>query len=113
MGIEFMTGAVALNIISLIFAIAFLCVFYLFGRKLYIKLTNGDASINMTKETVALIGIAIFLILFSSASQPKLTLEPRPNAALEEYQREGNDVEFKEVEPRTEKLEGFAPLKEE
>jgi hypothetical protein len=113
-GIEFMTGAMLLSALKMVFTLVFIWVLYRVGRKFYVFATDTshEKTINLKWELAYIFGVVIISIFMGPAAQPKLTLEVPPNRELIEYQS-GEDVVIETPEPRTEKLEGFTPLKKD
>lgn len=119
MGIEFMTGATVFALINLLLALGLGYVMSLLIRKIWIFTTSSDEDIinenitlNIRKEVVLIVGIASYLIFFGSIAQPKLTIDPVQNRELIEYQDNSEEVLIETPPPRTERMEGFTPLKE-
>lgn len=113
-GIEFMTGAMLLSAIKMALVLVFLWVLYRAGRKFYVYTTDvsDEKTLNLKWELSYIFGIVMVSIFMGSAAQPKLTLEVPQNRELIEYQS-GEEVTIETPEPRTEKLEGFTPLKKD
>ena len=113
-GIEFMTGAMILSAIKMVFVLVLIWVLYRAGRKFYDYSVDqsDEKTLNLKWEMAYIFGIVMVSIFMGSAAQPKLTLEVPPNRELIQYQS-GEDVVIETPPPRTEKLEGFAPLKKD
>lgn len=112
MVVEFMTGATMFALINLII---FLTCLYLLVKG--VKRIQGqwqDAkTFKMPAEFFYLTVVCVVSIFFSSVAQPKLSLDPVQNRDLIEYQTETKDVMIETPPARTEKLEGFTPLKKD
>lgn len=113
-GIEFMTGAMLLSSLKMALALIFIWVLYRAGRKFYAFIVDesDEKTLNLKWELTYIFGVVMVSIFMGSAAQPKLTLEVPPNRELLEYQS-GAEVVIETPEPRTEKLEGFTPLKKD
>lgn len=109
MAFEFMTWATAFALLNFI---GFIFILYLFSRgarKLYASLTKG--SFSFPKEFYFLLVLGALYIFLGSAAQPKLSIDPVQNRQLLEYQNNNQEVIIETPPPRTEKLEGFTPMK--
>ena len=113
MAIEFMTGATVFALINLIlFAVA--CYFvYRLAVKLagYLTSNEEDRRIDFKGEILVIVALLAVMAFFGSVAQPKLSLDPVTNRDLIEYQESDEEVVIETPPPRTEKLEGFKPLK--
>ena len=114
MAVEFMTGATVFAFVSLLVFLVFVYFLYRVVCKVwtYSNSTDKDAVLNIKKEIVLISGIVLFFVFFGSVTQPKLTINPVQNRALMEYQDNTGEVEIVTPPPRTEKMDGFTPLKE-
>ena len=119
MAVEFMTGATVFALINLTVSFALGYLMYRLTRKIWIftsspgeDIVKDKVTLSIKKESVLIIGIASYLIFFGSLAQPKLTIDPVQNRDLIEYQDNTEEVVITTPPPRTEKMEGFTPLKE-
>jgi hypothetical protein len=115
MGIDFMLGGFLLSLLTSVTVLLFAFVFYRLATKLYQMHFTEEVDDNITvKWEVSILGFLILSSMFlSSAVQPKLTIETQPDRDLIIYQDNKEDVVINTPEPRTENLEGFAPLKKD
>ena len=114
MAVEFMTGATVFALINLtIFLVAlYLCVRGFKKTYAHWKENESFEAFKIPREFFYVIAMAILFVFFGSVTQPKLSIDPVQNRALMEYQDNAQEVEIETPPPRTEKLEGFSPLKE-
>jgi hypothetical protein len=111
MSLEFMSGGVLLNLLQLLLTFGTLLVFYLLCSS-WIKDTYTN------RERVSLLFIGVGLVLFhvfilSSATQPKMAIDVPAEDSLIDYQRNSEVPEIVTPDPRTDRLDGFTPLKKE
>lgn len=114
MALEFMTGATVFALINLLFFVAILWLIYRFVSKVHRFITD-DSNEKTLDYKFELFGIATIIILFSffgSVTQPKLKIDVPENRALIEYQDQEPEIVIETPPPRTEKLDGFTPLKD-
>lgn len=113
-GVEFMTGAMLLSALKMVIFLVFVYMVYRVGKKFYDYSISEDEekSVNVKWEFSFLFLAIVFSTFMGSAGQPKLTLDVPVNRDLIEYQSDTKDVTINTPPPRTEKLEGFFPLKE-
>jgi hypothetical protein len=114
MSIEFMTGAMLLSSIKMALAMIFIWVLYRAGLKFYTYIVDDSdtKTLNLKWELAYIFGVVMVSIFMGSAAQPKLEIDVPVNRNLIEYQS-GEEVVIETPEPRTEKLEGFTPLKKD
>ena len=55
----------------------------------------------------------LLIAIGGSVTQPKIAIQTPPNMQLEAYQNQDDPVEIVTPPARTEKLDGFTPLKKE
>lgn len=109
MGIEFMTGAVLLSTITVIFYIILAVAAFNLGSKLvsyFVEEKPFKARWELSIFFIVIVGS----LFYSSAAAPKLKIETPVNRDLIEYQT-GKEVIIVTPPPRSETLEGFEPLK--
>lgn len=113
-GIEFMTGAMLLSAIKMAMFLIFIYMIYRVGKKFYdfTVSDNHEKTVNVKWELIYIFGVIMFSIFMGSAGQPKLTLEVPKDRELIEYQSNTKEVVIETPSPRTEKLDGFTPLKD-
>lgn len=115
MVLEFMTGA---TVFALIDIALFIALAYFFIR-IAVRATNfmedpsDEKTLDIKFEIFSLAAITLIFLFFGSVTQPKLAIETPPNRELVEYQEGDKEVVIETPQPRTEKLEGFTPLKNE
>lgn len=114
-GVDFMTGAMLLSAIKMAIFLTFVYVMYRVGKKFYDYSISEDEekTVNVKWELSFLFLAIVFSTIMGTAGQPKLTLEVPKNRDLIEYQSDVKDVVIETPAPRTEKLEGFSPLKQD
>jgi len=111
MGIEFMTGATMFALFNLI---SFL-IFGLIGWKIYCySFALEEPNFKLLKRwiIIACAFIPFYVFFGVTTAAPKLTIDPVQNRELIEYQDNAGEVEIETPPPRTEKMDGFTPLKE-
>jgi len=111
-GIEFMVGATLLSFISLMGFLFVAWLIYRVARKVYKHSQDEtkETPLNIKWEMVGLAVVMLFSIFFSSASQPKLTINTLPDRELIQYQNNNDEIVIETPKPRTTPLEGFRPL---
>jgi len=114
MAVEFMTGATVFALINLF---VFLVVVYLFVRglkKVYVQWKDHESvkDVKVPPEFFYMMIVGLLVVFFGSATQPKLSIDPVQNRELIEYQDNSEEVVIETPPPRTEKMDGFTPLKE-
>lgn len=114
-GIEFMTGATLLSAFKMVLFLIFIYMLYRVGKKFYDFSVSQDKekSVNVLWELVYIFGAILITVFMGSAAAPKLTLEVPKDRELIEYQTNTQEIVIETPEPRTEKLDGFSPLKKE
>lgn len=114
-GIEFMTGAMLLSAIKMSIFLIFIYMIYRVGKKFYDYSISEDEekSVNVKWELSFLFLAIVFSTFMGSVGQPKITLEVPANRDLIEYQSNMKDIVIETPAPRSEKLDGFSPLKKE
>jgi hypothetical protein len=112
MSIEFMTGATLFALINFIIFLLTAYLTYRGGKKLYAQYVNEAKISSVPREFVVVVFLAVLFVFFSSSTQPKVTIDTKPNAALIEYQRQNPEIVIETPAPRTETLQGFEPLKQ-
>lgn len=115
MALEFMTGATVFALINLVvFLVAlYLCVRGLNKTYVHWKEHESFEELKIPREFFYVISIAILFAFFGSGTQPKLKIDVPENRALIDYQDQAPEIVIETPLPRTEKLEGFEPLKTE
>lgn len=113
--IEFMTGAMILASIKLAIFLVFVYMVYRVGKKFYDYSISEDEekSVNVKWELSFLFLAIVISTFMGSAGQPKIALEVPVNRDLIEYQSNTDDIVIETPAPRSEKLDGFSPLKKE
>ena len=113
MGLEFMTGASVFALINLIIFLFVVWIVYRICKKLYDFVASEEKTktVNIGIEVFALGFIIVAFMFFGGVTQPKLTIDPAQNRNLIEYQESNEEIVIETPPPRTEKLEGFTPLK--
>ena len=113
MGLEFMTGATMFALFNLIILLFAVWICYRILKKCYSFITSEEENktVNIGIELFALGFIIVMSTFFGGVTQPKLTLDPVQNRELIEYQSNSEEVVIETPPPRTEKLDGFTPLK--
>lgn len=114
MALEFMTGATVFALINLFFLAIVVWLIYRIVSKIhkFIMDDSNDKTVNYKYELIGLGLIVILFTFFGSVTQPKLKIDVPENRALIEYQDQTPEVVIETPPPRTEKLDGFTPLKE-
>lgn len=112
-GIEFMTGAMLLSTLHAVSAILFIWIVWRIGRKVF-TFVNDNSEVKTLKIKWELIFVAAVIIanVFFAGAQPRLSIQTLPDRELIEYQNNDDEIIIETPPPRTEKLEGFTPLKE-
>lgn len=108
-GIDFMSGAMLLTTIRVVFLLIIGWIIYRIVRKLLEYDHTGEYK-SIKWEAIFLGFAIIFGIFFSGATQPKLTIQTTPDRELIEYQRNDEEIVIETPAPRTEQLDGFAPM---
>lgn len=113
--VEFMTGAMLLSAIKMAVSLVFIYMMYRVGKKVYEFIIDeeNEKTVNVKWEMMYIFGFIMLTIFMGSAAQPKLTIETPPNRDLIEYQSDSKEIVIETPVPRTEKLEGFSPLKQD
>ena len=114
MGIEFMVGATLLSFIRMVIFLFIAWLGYRVAKKIYIFTTEtaNEKELNVKWEIVGLAFVFLFSVFFSSAAQPKLSIEVPQDRDLIQYQRNADEIVIETPPPRTETLDGFRPLSE-
>lgn len=108
-GIDFMTGAIVLSAIRMALFLLASWMVYRIVKKLF----YSEEKKSVLYETLVLAMFVLYAVFFSSAASPKVTLDPSKNVQLERYQRNDTTTDIVTPPPRTEKLDGFSPLKKD
>ena len=113
MSIEFMFGATAFALINLAIFIMFGYLFFRAIRKIYDypELTFRETLGAIKFEVGLLALLCLFPIFFGSVALPKMSIDTMPDRDLIEYQENTEEVIIVTPPPRSEKLDGFKPLK--
>lgn len=113
--IEFMTGAMILASIKMAVFLIFIYMIYRVGKKFYDYNISEDEekTINVKWEFSYIFGVVLLSIFMGSAAQPKISLDVPTDRNLIEYQSNTDEVMIETPHLRTEKLEGFSPLKQD
>ena len=114
MGIEFMTGATVFALINITVFVIALYLFFRGSKKMHTQWKEHGSfeSVKIPPEFFYMMIVGLLLVFFGSATQPKLSIDPVQNRELIEYQDNSEEVVIETPPPRTEKMDGFTPLKE-
>lgn len=111
MKLEFMEGAAIFGLVNALLALLIVYFVYKILTKIFHNIVEPDNPKNIAVEAFFGGAIMIYLLFFSSAAQPKLTINVPPNRALIEYQNTTSEQEIVTPPARTKTLEGFESLK--
>lgn len=110
MAIEFMAGATVFALINILISIPAILSLYSLSKKAIKFYVEENVKLKIKTEIFVLGLCLLFVIFIPGSMQPKVTIDTPVNRDLIEYQTD-KEVEIVTPPPRTEKLEGFTPLK--